>query len=173
MFSKRDPKPGPAVIFITTPTRDHLPIFSMPELARHAILQLGRAAEQENVALAGYCLLPSSLYAILAFPGEYDLPGFMYNYKWLSSRAIFALEHGEFHERLFRKVKFKPWMNRFDQMQISTLEQLKTKLDYLHNEPVRRSLVSSPADWEFSSAGYWLLEKPGLIKVEKCISWIS
>jgi hypothetical protein len=97
----------------------------------------------------------------------------MYNYKWLSSRAIFALEHGEFHERLYRKDKFKPWMNRFDQMQLSTLKQLESKLDYLHNEPVRRGLVPNPSDWEFSSAGYLILGKSGIIAVDKAIPWIS
>ncbi len=173
MFMKRDTKPGPALYYLTTPTRDHLPIFSLPELARWTVQQLARAAKEHDAGIAGYCLLPSALQALVAFRGEYDLAGFMYNFKWLSSRAIFGLDHGEFHERLFRKDKFRPWMNRFDQMYISTRGQLEAKLDYIHNEPIRRGLAAKPAEYEFSSARDWLAGERGLIELIKEIPWIE
>jgi hypothetical protein len=168
-FSKRDSKPGPALVFITTPTRDHMPLFSLPHLAHQAVLQLGRAASEFDAGVAGYCLLPASLSAIISFYTEYELAGFMYHYKWLSSRAMIALDHGRFSEQLYRKGKFRPWMGRFDQFYISTMEQFKARLDYIHHEPVRCGLVDNPAKYDFSSAGDWLDETPGLIKIEKLI----
>jgi hypothetical protein len=163
---KKFEKDGPALIFLTTPTRDLLPIFTLDELAEQTVTQLGRAASDANADILGYALLPSILYAIIGFPGTYDLPGFVYNYKWLAGRAIFALDHGEFHERLFRKGKFKPWMNRFDSLTISAKQQFFAKLDYLHNEPVRQGLVTCSTDWKYSSAGDWILRQPGPIKVQ-------
>jgi hypothetical protein len=165
--SKTILKPGPATLFVTTPTRDHLPIFSIDELAAQAVLQLGRAAGEFDAAIVGYCVAPWAAYAVLHFNGEYDLPGFMYHYKWLTSHAILGLDHGEFHERLFRRGKFKPWMNRFDQLAISTGEQLRSKLDYVHNEPVRLGLVKRPEDWKFSSARDWIHSTKGLIEITK------
>jgi hypothetical protein len=100
-----------------------MPIFSIKELAHQAVVQIGRAAAETNAGVFGYDLLPSTLNAIVGFYGQYDLPGFIYNYKWLVSRAIIALDHGEFHERLYRKGKFKPWMNRFDNLTLSSNEQ--------------------------------------------------
>lgn len=172
LFPKRDSKPGPVLIFITTPTRDHMPIFSLPHLAHQAVLQLGRAALESDAGVAAYCLLPSSLYTIISFHGEYDLAGFMYHYKWLSSRAMIAQDHGQFGDMLFRKGKFKPWMGRFDQLYISSLEQFKSRIDYIHSEPVRRGLVTTPADYEYSSAADWLDKKEGLIKIEKSIQML-
>ncbi len=162
---KNTEKKGPALIFISTPARDLLPIFSLDDLARQAVIQLGRAALDANAHVYGYALLPSILYAVIGFPDAYDLPGFVYNYKWLSGRAIIGLDHGEFHERLYRKDKFKPWMNRFDNLTLSSKAQFSAKLDYLHNEPVRRGLAASITDWQYSSARDWILERPGLIKV--------
>jgi putative transposase len=160
-------KKGPALIYLTTPTRDLMPIFRLENLARQAVLQFGRAAIEAEGEIFGYVLLPSALYALVGFQGTYDLPSFMHNFKWLSSRAIVAQEHGEFHERLYRKDKFKPWMNRFDNLAISTKAQFEAKLEYLHNEPVRKGLVNNPADWEFSSARDWIKGEPGLIGVSR------
>jgi REP element-mobilizing transposase RayT len=173
MFAPRNVKPGPALYYLTTPTRDHLPIFGLAHLASQVAPQLGRAAREDNAVVAGYCLLPSTLYAIVGFQGEYDLAGFMYNFKWLSSRAIFAQDHGEYHERLFRKDKFRPWMNRFDQMYIGTKEEFNAKLDYIHNEPVKRGLTAKPTEWEFSSARDWISGEQGRIPVAKEIPWLG
>jgi hypothetical protein len=34
---------------------------------------------------------------------------------------------------------------------VHSAKVLKTKVDYLHANPVRRNLVADPADWEHSS----------------------
>jgi REP element-mobilizing transposase RayT len=163
-------KQGPALIFLATPTREMMPIFRLQPLARQAILQLGRAADEHDALIYGYCLIPSSLYALVGFPAKYDLGAFMYKYKWLSSRAIMALDHGEFHDHLFRKGKFKPWMNRFDNLIVSSKEQYESRLNYIHNEPVCKGLVPDPTQWEFSSAGDLIANRPGLIRIEKDLS---
>jgi putative transposase len=163
-------KTGPSLIFLATATREMMPIFALEALARQAILQLGRVAAESGALIYGYALIPSSLQLMVGFPGKYDLAAFMYKYKWLSSRAIVALDHGEFHERLYRQGKFKPWMNRFDNLMISSKKQFESRLNYIHNEPVRKGFVSDPAEWEFSSAGCLKTNRPGLIKVENDLS---
>jgi hypothetical protein len=166
----RAEKKGPALIFLSTPTRDLMPIFSIEELAKQATVQLGRAAREANADVIGYALLPSALYTIVGFRGKYDLAGFVYNYKWLASRAIIAIDHGEFHERLYRNDKFKPWMNRFDNLVLSSHEQFRRRLEKIHNEPVNKGLVINPEDWSYSSAGDWILNRKGLIEIQKDIS---
>ncbi len=161
---------GPALFFLATPTREMIPIFRLQSLARQAILQLRRVADEHDALIYGYCLIPSSLYALVGFAGKYDLGAFMYKYKWLSSRAIMALDHGEFHDRLFRKGKFKPWMNRFDNLTVSSRDQYESRMNYIHNEPVRKGLVPEPIQWEFSSAGDLIANRPGLIRIDKDLS---
>ncbi len=39
--------------------------------------------------------------------------------------------------------------------------------DYIHNNPVRKGLVSSPGKWRWSSFGDWHSEKQGPIQIDK------
>ncbi|MEW5994215.1 MAG: transposase [Candidatus Zixiibacteriota bacterium] len=40
-------------------------------------------------------------------------------------------------------------------------------VDYIHNNPVRKGLVSSPGEWKWSSFSDWHDEKPGPIHVDR------
>ena len=157
----------PALIYVTTPVIDMTPAFSIDELALEAVLQLGSAAHQHNLAIVGYCIMPSYMQALVAVREEFDLSEFMYTYKWLSSRAIMCMKLGEFEKKLQRKGKFKLWMRRYEHLIISTLDQFKTRLDHIHDDPVRKGLVQKATDWRFSSAGDWLTQHDGYIEVEK------
>jgi putative transposase len=45
---------------------------------------------------------------------------------------------------------------------------MEQKLDYLHNNPVKRRLVASPEHWRYSSAHEWLA---GAAAVMRCHHW--
>ncbi len=161
---------GPAAYFLAAPTRDHMPIFEYSALAEQAVLQLGRAAAT-GAAIAGYAIMPTSMMAIVAFKGDHDLGKFMYEYKKLSALAIVGLDHGDFHEALYRKGKFRPWMGRFDRMVIGSKDQLLRRLDYLHFEPIRRGLAKDPIEYPYSSAADYAGKGAGLITIERNLDW--
>ncbi len=56
-------------------------------------------------------------------------------------------------------------------MAITSEEQFKIKLDYIHNNPVRAGLVSDAYRWRYSSASNWLRDRAGMLKVDKGFSW--
>jgi putative transposase len=151
------------LIYITTPVIDMTSVFSIDELALEAVLQLGSAARQHNLAIVGYCIMPSYMQALVAAREEFDLSEFMHTYRWLSSRAIMCMELGEFEKKLQRKGKFKLWMRRYDHLIITTKDQFQARLDYIHNDPVKKGLVKAASEWRFSSAGDWLLQRDGYI----------
>jgi len=47
------------------------------------------------------------------------------------------------------------WNKRFDDLVITTEKQFLIKLDYIHNNPVKRGLVERPDKWRFSSYIFW------------------
>jgi hypothetical protein len=168
---RKDPRKGPAIYFVAAPTRDHLPVFRAPEAAGKAVIQLGRAAVEHDGAIAGYAILPSGAMMIAAFRKEHDIGEFMYLFKRLSAMAIIGLEHGDLEVKLYRKGKFRPWMGRFDQASVNRADEFQKRLQYIHNEPVRRGLAPNPLDWPYSSARDWAGQGPGPIAVEKDLSW--
>ena len=163
----------PALIYIRVPVIDLVPVFQMDELALEAVLQLGNAASQYNLATVGYSILPSYMQALVAPHEDFDLSEFLYTYKWLSSRAVICMELGKFAPLLMRKGKFKLWMRRYDHHTITSNTQFQKRLDYIHNDPVEKGLAKTPPDWRFSSAGDWLLHRDGYIEVEKDLDWIG
>ena len=44
---------------------------------------------------------------------------------------------------------------------------LRDMVDYIHNNPVRKQLVETPADWEWSSAREWMEIGSGPISIDK------
>jgi REP element-mobilizing transposase RayT len=66
-------------------------------------------------------------------------------------------------ERVGRKKRqvFKLWMDRFDDIVIHDDAMLVTKVEYIHNNPVKAGLVAAPEDWYYSSAGDYMGIRPG------------
>jgi REP element-mobilizing transposase RayT len=48
------------------------------------------------------------------------------------------------------------WQPTRHPVQLETESFWRSKLDYLHANPVRKGLVHRPEDWRFSSASHWL-----------------
>ncbi|MGH8014685.1 MAG: hypothetical protein ACREBV_00655, partial [Candidatus Zixiibacteriota bacterium] len=47
------------------------------------------------------------------------------------------------------------WQERFDDLAIFGEEQFLVKLNYIHNNPVKKGLANAPEEYEFSSAKDW------------------
>jgi putative transposase len=47
-------------------------------------------------------------------------------------------------------------MRLFDDLVIVTEKQFYTKLNYIHENPVRKGLVKEAVDWKWSSARFWM-----------------
>ena len=66
-----------------------------------------------------------------------------------------------------KKQVFKIWQDRFDDSWIGSKSLLETKLEYIHQNPLQAhwNLAKRPEDYPFSSAGFYNLQKPGLIDI--------
>ena len=109
--------------------------------------------------------MPNHLHLIAG--SDDDLHAIMRDFKRFTSRTI--------HERLVedgRKTiltwmadavewargargEFSLWRPGFEPRAIYADKVFKQKLDYLHNNPVRKGLVSKPQDWWYSSASFY------------------
>ena len=49
---------------------------------------------------------------------------------------------------------------------IESDEFFQQKLDYIHNNPVRKQYVEKPENWTWSSASHYFEEKEGKIKID-------
>ena len=52
------------------------------------------------------------------------------------------------------------WNPKYYAFEIYSQPKLEEKLDYMHKNPVQRGLVSRPEDWKWSSARWYLQQRP-------------
>jgi putative transposase len=54
-------------------------------------------------------------------------------------------------------AQYRVWQRRFVPFGVFTEKKMREKLDYMHNNPVRRGLAASPGDWPWSSWRFYYL----------------
>jgi putative transposase len=164
---------GPGAVFISTTVIDWVPVFSLETAAKAVCGQLDETSKRMDIAIIGYVVMPSHLHFLAGLKDVTLLSNFMKTFKSLSSRKILGLELSNYKNRFVRNGKSRFWMRRFDDLIIYSEKQLKIKLEYIHNNPVREGLTDNAIDWKYSSAADWLEGKKGMIDIVKDFSWLG
>ena len=61
------------------------------------------------------------------------------------------------------------WQARFYDFNVWSTKKRVEKLRYMHRNPVKRRLVTSPEQWRWSSYRHYWLDEPGLVQVH--VGW--
>ena len=51
------------------------------------------------------------------------------------------------------------WQARFYDFNVFSVDKAKEKLEYMHNNPVRKGLVANAVEWSYGSARWYLLHR--------------
>ncbi|MGO8733336.1 MAG: hypothetical protein ACLQVM_11145 [Terriglobia bacterium] len=62
---------------------------------------------------------------------------------------------------------FRVWQRNFDDMNIWTAKKREEKLNYMHNNPVKRGFVRQPGDWPWSSWRFYFLNDISLLPMDR------
>jgi REP element-mobilizing transposase RayT len=65
------------------------------------------------------------------------------------------------------------WQARFYDFNVWTSNKRVEKLRYMHRNPVKRGLVSSPEEWRWSSYRFYFLDDAGSVRVNEGWAKIS
>ena len=159
--------------FITTTVLDFEKVFSFGNKYYEIVISnLKQQLNQYQTSLYAYVLMPNHFHLIVHTPVGKSLSDFMRDLKKYSSIQIKEeLENDgkqEFINILMMKSGFggyKLWMDRFDDVILYTDKVIQTKVDYIHNNPVKAGLVKMVTDWKYSSARNYYLGDHSVIKV--------
>jgi REP element-mobilizing transposase RayT len=82
------------------------------------------------------------------------------------NNANYILNQLEFYKLKHKKnQEYQLWQEGFHPQAILDEEMFRQKLDYIHNNPLRRGYVDEPAHWRYSSYRNYIGE-PGLVLLE-------
>ena len=154
-------------VFITTTITHHISVFHIKLLATSCLQLLEEVRKKYEMKIYCYCLMPSHIHMIVQSISKGDLSNFIREWKSFSAKKIlrFADERSPALLEQFRKsaeefglIKEQSnqvWMPRFDDLQLRKSETTRTKINYIHGNPVRKGLMETAEKFLYSSAGWY------------------
>ncbi|RJO65912.1 MAG: hypothetical protein C4523_14870 [Myxococcales bacterium] len=155
------------VYFITPTVRRWYYLFDRFQRWEILAQSLRFCRENKKVRLYGYVFMLNHLHLIVHAP---DVAGFVHAFKRFTSRAL--LDNVRTHEpkalELFETEQgsHEIWRRTNMPELIEEEKFFRQKLEYIHNNPVRKQYVYQPEDWYWSSARYYLRNEPGPIPLD-------
>lgn len=164
------------VYFVTTTVMNFDKIFSLGNQYCDIIISsLKHLISEHKVQLLAYVIMQHHIHLVKYFPQGESLIDFMRDFKKFTSTEIrkqlerdnkvHIIERLRMNAIKYPKQKFKLWMDRYDDLIITTEKTLHTKVDYIHMNPVKAGLVKNPEDWLYSSARNYILNDNSIIEV--------
>lgn len=147
--------------FVTTTFEDWKEYGNIDGMYEGISKSLTFSLSKYSARMIAHVLMPSHIHMILAINGI-QLSNFMRDFKKYVAQKL-AKECGISAEKI--------WMSGYDTVVLYSEKVFKEKLEYIHHNPVKAGLVEMAEDWEWSSAGAYLLERDGLIPVWKDWHW--
>jgi len=160
--------------FMTATINHWLPLFTRPDTV-NIVLDSWRYLQREaGFVLYGYVIMENHLHLIASSP---DLSRDMRRFKSYTARAIVDYLQERGSPKILEMLAFfkrphkiesvhQVWEEGNHPQLISDEAMMRQKLDYMHNNPVKRGYVDSPEHWRYSSARNYLGDE-GLIEVTR------
>ena len=165
---------GQSPHFMTATINQWLPLFTRPATV-NIVLDSWRFLQRETgFTLYGYVILENHLHLIAASD---DLSRDMQRFKSYSAKEIIAyLEQHQatntlellalFKRRHKTESTYQVWEEGNHPQIIETETMMRQKLEYIHQNPVKRGYVDLPEHWRYSSARNYAGQE-GLIEVTR------
>ncbi|WP_069130020.1 REP-associated tyrosine transposase [Rhodohalobacter halophilus] len=150
--------------FITSSVVNGYPIFSNPLAAQVILNALNFIQKKRDATVYAYVIMENHIHVVL----QHDqLPKQVQEFKSWTARSIIDLFSENGHTfQLFKLRKAKNprhsdsvhqiWQEGYYPKKIFGDEMMIQKIEYIHNNPVKRGFVDRPEDWRYSSMRNYL-----------------
>jgi putative transposase len=142
-----------ALHFITFSCFHRLPLLdaSDPKNTVEAVLELTRARHQARIY--AYVLIPEHVHLLINEPPSILVAQFVKVVKQITSRKL-------------RGPREKFWEQRYFDSNVYGEEDRSEVIRYIHRNPVKRGLVASPGDYQWSSFNHYATGVRGAVEIE-------
>ncbi|MBI3006237.1 MAG: transposase [Ignavibacteriales bacterium] len=169
--------PGVSLYFVTTTIVDWQFVFTSFPYFEIIIDALKYSVAKKGLHLHAYVIMPNHAHYIISADIPENVSHIMRDFNTHTSREITALLREERKIPaldLFKRAAaldgrgndFKVWQDGFHPIALETEGFIEQKLDYLHDNPVRKGYVEEPEHWKYSSARNYVLNDHSVIRVE-------
>src|SRR6185369_9592267 len=139
--------------FVTTTFNRWLPLLKDESYFSIIANSLNFVSSKYNTDILAYVIMPNHLHLILFFSDAVKLSDYMRDFKKYTSGELRRKLIIEKQTEVLQKLEFpvgsnhyKIWMVRFDDFAIKNAETFHVKMNYIHQNPVRRNLSSTASE---------------------------
>ncbi|MCH7879630.1 MAG: transposase [candidate division Zixibacteria bacterium] len=148
--------------FVTVSCRHRRQLLTDPERIRILLEELDNSRRKHGLLIYGYVVMPEHFHLVCLPPDDLKLGAVIGEIKSKTARRIFKMirESGSHIPQALNIVKdglLRPafWQPRCYDHNCRTTDTTLEKINYCHNNPVKRGLASTPEDWPWSSAAWY------------------
>ena len=160
--------------FVTCTILHWLPIFTRKESVQIVIDCLKFLQEKDDLKLYAYVILENHLHMVVQ---SNDLQKSMQSFKQYTAKQILdmlkkgnvttILDQLAFYKKAHHKDKtYQVWEEGYQPKLMQTDSMMISKIEYIHENPVKRGYVDEATHWRYSSARDYE-DMDGLIGIEK------
>jgi putative transposase len=166
----------PQVYFSTCTIEQWQCLFKEEKNFRLVVDSLNYCIENKRLTVIGYVIMLNHLHLITINSEGTTLSNIMRDFKRHTAAEIakeLEIDHAKLFLYIFRKVAkgkkkeqaYKIWRDESHPKAIYTQDFFLQKLQYMHINPVRKSLVSKPEHWRYCSARTWLYGEENDVRI--------
>lgn len=167
--------PSGTTFFITATITEWQPLLARPR-ARDILLQeLEFYREKYGCRILAYVIMPEHYHLVIEFRQPEDLHGWLHDFqmhtanelsKWLRETAS-PDELAIYARHAHGRAKLAIWKEQARAVGMVSERVLRTKIEYIHSNPVRRDLASEPGQWPWSSWRSYYLDDDSVLRVDR------
>ena len=159
--------------FITFSCYHRVALLDLPESHRTFELTLERVRRWYGLFVTGYVVMPEHVHLLVSEPERSGLATAIQMLKQITSTELHWVPRpcrcAFCSDRTGVTTGSHPfWQARYYDFNVWSKQKIEEKVRYMHFNPVERGLVSSPEDWEWSSARHYQTGIEGVVEIE---SW--
>jgi len=167
--------------YLTASTYRRARLFDSERFRRHFVQTLHQLRARLDFKILGYVLMPEHFH-LLIWPGERaDSSRIIQSLK--ERTAIFIVQNLRQNRqfpwcrRMLERLTLPPtvhhdgpyrvWQRRFYDLNVWSEKKRREKLNYMHGNPVKRGLVTTPDLWPWSSFRFYYLEDSSVLAMDR------
>jgi REP element-mobilizing transposase RayT len=132
--------------------------------------------KEKGLFVHGFVVMPNHVHSILS-ARESNLSDILRDYKRFTSKKISSLLETDEKNKLIKYFvatartdgkgnDYKIWQSGSHPIAINSQKFFRQKLDYIHQNPVRKGFVDCPEYWLYSSARNYILNDHSILKID-------
>ncbi|MBI1804735.1 MAG: transposase [Ignavibacteria bacterium] len=163
--------------FLTATIVEWTPIFLSHKYFGVIIESLKHCQDKKELRIAGFVIMPNHLHMIAAGSTSHPLSETLRDFKHYTAVQIIKTLQEANQTRMLnifqqaaamdeRSNIHKLWNEGNHPILVEDEYMFREKLNYLHDNPVRKGFVEQPEHWLYSSARNYILDDHSVLKIE-------